>query len=111
MKFNGNNFECSNTNSNDVLTFIPTFDEFINLLKEKGKKEDVFVIGGASIYHQTLPFVDYVYLTKVDADGGATLFFDNLDKNPNFKCVEEGPFEDDGPYKIKFCKYKNLNVQ
>lgn len=85
---------------------IHNFDEFIKLLKEKGKTEDVFVIGGASIYKQTLPYVDEVLLTKVDADGKATVFFPNLDEDPSFMCVDKGtPLEDEG-YTIRFTTYK-----
>ena len=84
---------------------IHNFDDFIKNLQEKGKNEDVFVIGGASIYRQTLPYVDKVLLTKVDADGGATVFFPNLDEDPNFKCVDEGTPIQDGEYIIRFTTY------
>ena len=85
------------------------FNEFINMIKEYGKKETVFVIGGASIYAQTLPYVDEVYLTKVNADGGAEVFFPNLDKNPDFECIDEGtPIIDNG-LEIRFTRYLNKN--
>lgn len=84
---------------------IHDFGEFIKKLQEKGKVSDVFVIGGASIYRQTLPYVDKVLLTKVDADGGATVFFPNLDEDPNFKCVDEGTPIQDGDYIIRFTTY------
>ena len=84
---------------------VHNFEEFIEILKKNGENSDVFVIGGASIYRQTLPFVDKVLLTKVDADGGATVFFPNLDEDPNFKCVDEGTPIQDGEYKIRFTTY------
>lgn len=84
------------------------FDEFLRLLKEKSLADDVFVIGGASIYHQTLPYVDGVYLTKVDADGHAELFFDNIDEIKTFKCESVSEPLLDGEFKIRFCYYKNL---
>ena len=84
------------------------FDEFIKKLQENGRISDVFVIGGASIYRQTLPYVDKVLLTKVDADGGATVFFPNLDEDPNFKCVDEGTPIKDGDYTIRFTTYERL---
>ena len=91
----------------DGVVNVHDFQEFLRLLK-KHSSEDVYVIGGASIYHQTFPYVDGVYLTKVDADGGAELFFDNIDKFETFECVSESePLEDNG-YKIRFCYYKNL---
>lgn len=81
------------------------FNGFIKILQEKGRISDVFVIGGASIYRQTLPYVDKVLLTKVDADGEATVFFPNLDEDPNFECIEEGTPIQDGEYSIRFTTY------
>ena len=86
---------------------IHNFDEFIKNLQEKGKNSDVFVIGGASIYRQTLPYVDKVLLTKVNADGGATVFFPNLDEDPNFVCIDEGTPIQDGEFEIRFTVYEN----
>ena len=85
---------------------VHNFDEFIKILKKNGENSDVFVIGGASIYRQTLPYVDKVLLTKVDADGGATVFFPNLDEDPNFECVDEGMPIQDGEYIIRFTTYQ-----
>ncbi len=79
------------------------------LFKEitKYPPEDVFVIGGAMMYHTLLPYCDKVYLTKVQADGGAEVFFDNLDKLDNWDMVQESePVEDNG-YTIRFTIYKN----
>ncbi len=84
---------------------IHNFDEFVKNMREKGRISDVFVIGGASIYRQTLPYVDKVLLTKVDADGGATVFFPNLDEDENFVCIDEGTPIQDGEYKIRFTTY------
>lgn len=88
---------------------VHTFDEFLSKIKEYSTSETVFIIGGASIYRQTLPYVDYVYLTKVNADGGAEVFFENLDANPSFKCIDEGVPVLDGEIEIRFTKYQNIN--
>ena len=95
----------------DGVINVHDFNEFIQMIKKYGEKETVFIIGGASIYAQTLPYVDEVYLTKVNADGGAEVFFPNLDKNPDFACIDEGtPLMDNG-IEIRFTKYKNNNKQ
>jgi len=47
------------------------------LAQERGETE-VFVIGGAEIYSQTLDVADRVYLTHVYADVGADTFFPAL---------------------------------
>lgn len=64
----------------------------------KNYKEDVFIIGGASVYAQALPYADVIYLTEVDADADADAFFPEFDKalykrkvlktGDNFKIVE-----------------------
>ena len=88
---------------------VHSFDEFLKKIKEYAVRDTVFVIGGASIYRQTLPYVDEVYLTKVNADGGAEVFFVNLDEEKDFELVSESKPEMDGDIEIKLCVYKNNN--
>jgi dihydrofolate reductase len=47
----------------DALTTL-SLDTAIKLAKEKEKNE-VFIIGGASIYAQALPLADKLYITKI----------------------------------------------
>lgn len=93
----------------DNVVVVHKFEDFLKEIKRHSEKEDVYIIGGASIYKQTLPYVDKVLLTKVNADGGAEVFFPNLDKDPNFKCVDEGSPIKDGDIEIRFTTYINLN--
>ena len=88
---------------------VHTFEDFLRKMKEYAIRDTVFVIGGASIYRQTLPYVDEVYLTKVNADGGAEVFFVNLDEEKDFELVSESKPEMDGDIEIKFTVYKNNN--
>lgn len=77
---------------------------------EKRKAEDIYVIGGASVYEALLPYCEEVLVTKVDAEGGAETFFPNLDRKKQFVAVEESePIEDNG-YTIRFMKYRNTEV-
>lgn len=69
--------------------------------------DDTYVIGGAMMYHTMLPYCEYAIITKVDADGGATVFYDNLDKMDNWNIVEEGEPIDDNGLTVRFCTYKN----
>lgn len=82
-------------------------------LKEELKKypaDDVFVVGGAMFYKTMLPYCSEVLVTKVDADGGAEVFYENLDEKDNWQCVfEDLPVETNG-YTIKFTVYKNDKV-
>ena len=76
----------------------------------KYSPEDVFVIGGAMMYHTMLPYCSRVLLTKVDADGGAEVFFDNLDKLDNWSMTQCSEPEEDNGYIIRFTTYENSAV-
>ena len=73
--------------------------------------EDVFVIGGAMMYHTMLPYCSRVLLTKVDADGGAEVFFDNLEKLDNWSMTQCSEPEEDNGYTIRFTTYENSAVK
>ena len=94
----------------DDCIVVDNMDE-LKLELKKYNTDDVFIIGGASIYRQTLPYVDEVYLTKVNAEGGAEVFFVNIDEDKNFECFDEGTPMLDGDIEIRFTKYRNLNKQ
>ena len=54
-------------------------------------EEDVFVIGGESVYRQLLPYCKKAYVTKIfQTDRDATVFFPNLDEHPDFELTESG---------------------
>ncbi len=78
---------------------------------KKYPADDVFIIGGAMFYKTMLPYCTEVLATKVDADGNAEVFYENLDENPKWTCVSESaPVETNG-YNIRFTVYKNSDVQ
>ena len=94
----------------DDCIIVGSYDALKAEMKNR-ENEDIFVIGGGEIYRELLPYCHGAYVTKVDAVGGAEVFFPNLDEKENFVCVEEGePIEDNG-YIIRFTKYENKSVQ
>jgi dihydrofolate reductase len=64
---------------------IKTFEicSFENLEKALDKArlfdQDIFIIGGASVYRQSLPFADSLIITHVDYSGDADTFFPDID--------------------------------
>ncbi len=73
--------------------------------------DDVFVIGGAMMYHTLLPYCSEVLVTKVDAKGDAEVYFDNLDEMSEWALESmSDPIIDNG-YAIRFCKYVNKEVK
>lgn len=58
---------------------------------------DTFVIGGESVYRQTLAFCDTAYVTRLDRAFPADRWFPDLDRDPDWEIVgTEGPFDHEG---------------
>jgi len=73
----------------DGATVVHSIDE---LLKEIAQynPEDVYCIGGASVYRQLLPYCSTVHVTKVDYAYQADAYFPDLDKDPAWEITAEG---------------------
>lgn len=56
---------------------------------KKYNTENVYVIGGASIYQQMLVYCDTAYITYIDYSYDADTYFPNLDKKQEWEMVEE----------------------
>lgn len=56
-------------------------DEIISYVKKISEKEDVYIIGGASMYAMFVNICDFMYLTEIDAeDQNADVYFPEFDK-------------------------------
>ena len=75
------------------------------------EQEDLWIIGGGSIYTALLNRCRRVVLTRVDARAeGADTFFPNLDKLPNWTLAASGePIEENG-LTFRFLEYVNTKV-
>ncbi len=67
-----------NTPEVENCVMVHSLDELFFKIKSYDEQE-IFVIGGAMFYRTMLDYCEEVYVTKVDADGGATVFYENLD--------------------------------
>ena len=85
--------------------------EELSLVLKNYNTDDVFIIGGAMFYKTMLPYCSEVLVTKVDADGGAEVFYENLDALSNWSCVYESETKETNGYSIKFTTYKNSKVK
>ena len=101
---------CEDGISSEGCIAVHSVTELLQAVKNYAE-DDVFVIGGASVYRTMLPYCSKVYLTKVDADGGAEVFFPDLDADENFELISESEPVLDNGYTIRFTVYKNKNVK
>jgi len=97
--------------TNIVLTFDKSFqapgcivaysvDEAIKIASEKDPQE-IFFIGGGSVYAQAIKFADKLYLTLVEGEYDADTFFPDYSEFK--KVIFEEPHESAG-YKYKFLE-------
>ncbi len=85
---------------------VDSLDElFVELAKYNS--DDIYIMGGAMFYRTMLPHCDTAFVTKVDADGEAQVFFENLDTHPDWVLEKEGePILSKSGHTIRFCTYK-----
>lgn len=82
---------------------IPVTDLHAFLKEHQDDEEELFVIGGASIYRESLPYAKNLYLTEIDAEADADVFFPEFDKTKYDKTVIKEGRQDDLTY--SFAKY------
>ncbi|MBP5427631.1 MAG: dihydrofolate reductase [Clostridiales bacterium] len=82
-----------------------TKDQALHIL-DKYDRDDVFIIGGESIYNMFLPYCDEVYVTKIYNEYKADKFFANLDEIRDWSLVKASEEQSYNGIKFKFCVYK-----
>ena len=100
---------CADNVSRDDVVMVHSLDDMLKAIK--AEEGDVFIIGGAMFYRTMLCYCDEVLVTKVDADGGAEVFYENLDNHENFECVYQSEVFEDNGLNIRFTTYKNNAVK
>lgn len=63
--------------------------------------EEIFVIGGGSIYKQFMPIADRLYITHVHRTAEADIYFPEIDLN-TWESVEKEEFNGDGENEISY---------
>nr|WP_178629781.1 dihydrofolate reductase [uncultured Mediterraneibacter sp.] len=79
--------------------------ELLEELK-KYNSDDIFVIGGESIYRMMLPYLDLIYVTKIDRTFQADTFFPDLDAMEEWEMTEEGEEQTCFDLEFAFTKYE-----
>ena len=89
----------------DGAVIVHDMEELHEELK-KYPSEDIYVIGGESIYKMMLPYCDTVYVTKIDREFQADTYFPNLDQMEDWKMTEEGEEQTCFDLEFAFTKYE-----
>ena len=85
--------------------YVKTIDDCLEILKQYNE-DDIYIIGGASIYKQFLPYCNTAYVTKVDREFSADTYFPNLDKDDEWEIVNESDEQTYFDNTFAFLTYK-----
>ncbi len=74
--------------------------------------DEVFIIGGATLYQALLPYADYLYLTEIDRSFEADTFFPDFDRQI-WQEVARQDIDNDASvdFSYSFLKLANLQKQ
>lgn len=93
------------------VTVCYSLQDLFDILNGMDNTHDVYVMGGATIYNLLYPYCEYAYITKVQADGGAEVFIENLDEKPNWQVCHTGETFTENDLTYTFYTYKNNDVK
>lgn len=84
---------------------VHSIEELLEELKNYAK-EDIYVIGGESIYRQLLPYCNVAHVTKIDHEYQADSYFPNLDMDEEWEITADSDEQTyfDIPY--EFLRYE-----
>ena len=86
---------------------VHSFEELMEELK-KYESEDIFIIGGDSVYEQMLPYCDIAHVTKIDHAYEADTYFPNLDEKEEWQITQESEEQTYFNLEYKFTKYEKV---
>lgn len=81
------------------------------LLEELKKYQDdqIYVIGGGSVYEELLPYCNVAHVTKIDFAYEADTFFPNLDEKEEWEITAESGEQTYFDLEYEFLKYERKN--
>lgn len=87
---------------------VHSIDEAVAMAKEQGEAE-LFIIGGADIYKQTMVITDRIYLTEVHHSFEGDAFFPKIDRT-QWKEISrlDMPADEKHKYAYSFCVLEKI---
>jgi dihydrofolate reductase len=86
---------------------VNSIDELLQKLKNFNS-EEVFVVGGASVYEQLLPHVNTAYITKFHNVHAADKYLTNLDLSSEWELIESSEIHKENDVEYTFNIYKRI---
>lgn len=80
-------------------------EELLEELKQY-PEEDVYIIGGESVYRELLPYCNVVHVTKIDHEYEADSYFPNLDADKNWEITADSDEQTYFDIAYQFLRYE-----
>ena len=80
-------------------------EEVLEELK-KYDSEDIYIIGGDTIYKQFLPYCDVAHVTRIEHAYEADAWFPNLEEDPEWELTGQSEEKTYFDLEFTFCKYE-----
>ncbi|MFA9378472.1 MAG: dihydrofolate reductase [Lachnotalea sp.] len=87
---------------------VHSIDELLEELKQY-KSEDIYIIGGESIYKAMLPYCNVAHITKIDHVYDGDSYFPNLDDDEGWLVAGESEEQTYFNLEYAFLKYERKN--
>ena len=84
---------------------VHSIDELLETLKNYNS-DDIYIIGGESVYKAMLPYCDIAEITKIDKKFDADAYFPNLDVDSDWEVVADSEEQTYFDLEFRFLKYK-----
>lgn len=86
---------------------VHSIEELLEELK-KYNEEDIYIIGGESVYRQMLPYCKVAHVTKNDQSYEADTYFPNLDTDEEWQLVADSEEQTYFDIAYQFLKYERV---
>lgn len=91
------------TFTNDGIEVVHSLEDALELVQNEN---EVFVIGGAQIYNEALPYANKLYMTHIDGTFDADTFFPVIDRAWQQISEEKHVKDEQHLYDFSFVEYK-----
>ena len=88
-------------------TVVHSIEELLEEIK-KYPSDQVYCVGGDSVYKQLLPYCDTAHVTKIDFGYEADRYFPNLDESPEWEITARSEEQTYFDLEYEFVKYERV---
>ncbi len=101
--FPNSTYYCATINDVDYeeATMVRDLEAFL----KQERENEIFVIGGATIYRLSLPYADRLYITHIDKEYEGDAYFPEIDYS-KFRLIEETQGVENE--ELRFCVYERI---